>query len=141
QVQPEHYAIVGEHLLAAIVEVLGDAATPELMTAWTEAYGFLAGVCIDAEKTIYTAQTEVPNGWSGLREFVIVQKRMETPDIASLWIRPVDNGELPSFAPGQHVSVALPGGDDLALRQYSLAQAPGGERWRLTIKAEPACEV
>src|SRR5690606_6542591 len=69
------------------------------------------------------------------------QKRMETPDIASLWIRPVDNGELPSFAPGQHVSVALPGGDDLALRQYSLAQAPGGERWRLTIKAEPACEV
>lgn len=141
QVQPEQYAIVGGHLLAAITEVLDDAATPELMAAWAEAYGFLAGVCIDAEKAIYTAQTEVPKGWSGLREFVVTKKRMETPNIASLWVRPSDGGELPTFAPGQHVSVALPGADDLALRQYSLAQAPGGDRWRLTIKAEPACQV
>src|ERR1051325_10745254 len=37
-VRPEHYAIVGKHLVASIGEVLGDAATPALVDAWTTAY-------------------------------------------------------------------------------------------------------
>ena len=39
---PEHYPIVGEHLLGAIKEVLGDAATPEIIDAWADAYGVIA---------------------------------------------------------------------------------------------------
>src|SRR5687767_1094595 len=39
-VQPEHYPIVGKHLLVAIKDVLGDAATDEVIAAWGEAYGF-----------------------------------------------------------------------------------------------------
>jgi nitric oxide dioxygenase len=35
-VLPEQYPIVGECLLQAIQDVLGDAATEEVMTAWTE---------------------------------------------------------------------------------------------------------
>ncbi len=31
---PEHYPFVGEALLGAIEEVLGDAATPEILAAW-----------------------------------------------------------------------------------------------------------
>ena len=34
EVQPEHYPIVGDHLLRAIRSVLGEAATPEILDAW-----------------------------------------------------------------------------------------------------------
>jgi hemoglobin-like flavoprotein len=39
QVTPEQYDIVGANLLWAIKEVLGDAATPQVISAWGEAYG------------------------------------------------------------------------------------------------------
>ena len=52
-VTAEHYPIVGEHLLGAIKQVLGDAATPELIAAWAEAYGILADALINEEKRLY----------------------------------------------------------------------------------------
>ena len=45
-VRAEHYDVVGRHLLAAIREVLGAAATDELVAAWGEAYGALAQTLI-----------------------------------------------------------------------------------------------
>ena len=53
---PEHYPWVGESLLIAIKEVLGDTATPEVMIAWEEAYNFLAKVFIAKEQEIYNKQ-------------------------------------------------------------------------------------
>lgn len=53
QVKEEHYPIVGEFLLKAIKEVLGDAATDDIMNAWEEAYGEIAGVFIQMEKAMY----------------------------------------------------------------------------------------
>jgi nitric oxide dioxygenase len=53
QVLPEQYPIVGECLLQAIQDVLGNAATKEVITAWTEAYQRLAEVFIDREQQIY----------------------------------------------------------------------------------------
>lgn len=50
---PEQYPIVGECLLQAINDVLRDAATEEVMSAWTEAYQALAGVFINREQQIY----------------------------------------------------------------------------------------
>ncbi len=35
---PEHYPVVGKHLLAAITHVLGDAATDDTLSAWQDAY-------------------------------------------------------------------------------------------------------
>lgn len=52
-VLPEQYPIVGECLLKAIQDVLGDAATPDVMAAWTEAYGALADIFINREQQIY----------------------------------------------------------------------------------------
>ncbi|MGN6703769.1 MAG: globin domain-containing protein, partial [Burkholderiaceae bacterium] len=52
-IRPDHYPIVGRHLLGAIKEVLGDAATPALIDAWAEAYGALAQALIDAERGLY----------------------------------------------------------------------------------------
>ncbi len=53
QVKPEHYPIVGKHLLGAIKEVLGDAATDEVLEAWGKTYQVLAEVFINKEKSIY----------------------------------------------------------------------------------------
>lgn len=55
-VKPEHYPIVGANLLAAIKEVLGDAATDEIITAWEKAYGVLAEIFIEEEQKIYAQQ-------------------------------------------------------------------------------------
>ena len=54
-IQPEQYDIVGGHLIGAIGQVLGDAATPEIVDAWTAAYGVLAKVFIDREQELYKA--------------------------------------------------------------------------------------
>lgn len=53
KVQPEHYPIVGVSLLSAVKDVLGDAATDEVLEAWKEAYFFLADVLIAREKELY----------------------------------------------------------------------------------------
>ena len=47
-VQPEHYAVVGEALLWTLGEAFGEAFTPELKAAWTDAYTTLAEVMIAA---------------------------------------------------------------------------------------------
>ena len=52
-VLPEHYGWVGEALLTAIKEVLGENATDEVMDAWKEAYGVLSQVFISKEKELY----------------------------------------------------------------------------------------
>ena len=55
-VKPEYYPIVGKHLLTAIKEVLGDAATDEIIDAWAKTSGVLADVFIKTEKEIYSSR-------------------------------------------------------------------------------------
>jgi nitric oxide dioxygenase len=52
-VQPEQYYIVGESLLQAMKDILQDAATEDVMTAWRHAYEVLAVVFINRERQIY----------------------------------------------------------------------------------------
>ncbi len=52
-VQPEQYPIVGECILQAMQDVLGEDATPEVIAAWSEAYQVLAEVFIHREHEIY----------------------------------------------------------------------------------------
>ena len=53
---PEMYSVIGECLLAAMKDVLGDAATPEVLEAWEEAYGALAEILVNREREIYKEQ-------------------------------------------------------------------------------------
>ncbi|MDF5714072.1 MAG: hypothetical protein PUP93_09280 [Rhizonema sp. NSF051] len=52
-VLPEEYPIVGECLLQAIKDVLGEAATESVIAAWTEAYQALSMIFIEREHDIY----------------------------------------------------------------------------------------
>ena len=54
-VKPEHYPLVAEALLPAIRDVLGEAATDEILAAWGEAYWFLADILIGKERAMYEA--------------------------------------------------------------------------------------
>jgi hemoglobin-like flavoprotein len=56
-VKPEHYPYVAEALLPAIKDILGNAATKEVLAAWGEAYWFLAELLIGEEAALY-AQAE-----------------------------------------------------------------------------------
>ena len=47
---------VGENLLLAIKEVLGEMKTEEVLNAWAEAYEVIAKVFIDVEKDMYIDQ-------------------------------------------------------------------------------------
>lgn len=57
---PAHYKVVAVALIQAIKEVLGEAATPEIVVAWGEAYWFLADILINREKTLYAEQAAAP---------------------------------------------------------------------------------
>ena len=82
-VLPEHYPIVGACLLRAIKEVLGDAATDEIVAAWGEAYTALANLLIAAEEQVYAANAAQPGGWRGTREFRIARRQDESELITS----------------------------------------------------------
>jgi hemoglobin-like flavoprotein len=47
-VQPAHYGEVGSALLWTLEQGLGDGFTPDVRAAWSQAYGTLSGVMIDA---------------------------------------------------------------------------------------------
>lgn len=52
-VEPDHYTMVGDAILTAMKDVLGDAATPQILDAWKDAYFFLANLLIEQEKSMY----------------------------------------------------------------------------------------
>ncbi len=139
-IRPEHYAIVGKHLLASIREVLGEAATDALIDAWAAAYGQLAEVLVGLESRLYAASAGKEGGWTGWRGFKVVGKVPESAEITSFYLRPADGGALPDFRPGQYVSVRLyiPELGLMQPRQYSLSDAPGQDSLRISVKREPA---
>lgn len=137
-IRPEHYAIVGKHLLASISEVLGDAATDELIAAWAAAYGQLADLLIAEEARLYAKVTAQPGGWSGWRAFRIDAKVLESAEITSFYLVPTDGGEVPAYQPGQYVSVRIyvPELDLMQPRQYTVSDRPGQGRLRISVKRE-----
>lgn len=137
-VLPEHYPIVGETLLAAIGQVLGDAATPEIMGAWAKAYGVIADAFIGVEAEKYREAAEAPGSWSGFRNFVVTQKVQESELITSFYLSSQDGGAIASYMPGQYITVRVqPAGEEYThIRHYSLSSAPGQSYYRITVKRE-----
>lgn len=140
QVMPEHYPIVGEHLLGAIRSVLGEAATPEILEAWAAAYGQLADIMIATEEGIYAEGEAQLDGWRGYKPFTIQRKQRESETITSFYLAPKDQQSLPKFKPGQYlgVKVRMPGSAYEQIRQYSLSHTPNGQFYRISVKREAA---
>jgi nitric oxide dioxygenase len=141
-IRPEHYEIVGTHLLETMKAVLGDAATPAIMNAWAAAYWQLADIMINKEAGLYASA----ESWTDWKDFKIARKEKESEEITSFYFTPVEKDlKMPVFKPGQYVSVnvfvdELDGGVWQA-RQYSLSDAPGKGYLRVSVKREPGVEV
>ncbi len=136
-IRPEHYPIVGTCLLQAIREVLGEAATDDIINAWAEAYGQLADILIAAEEAVYSANESRAGGWRGPRRFKVVRKQRESAVISSFYFEPEDGGEVMDFEPGQYLTVLLDVNGVALRRNYSLSCAPGEGHYRISVKREP----
>ncbi|WP_310718990.1 globin domain-containing protein [Streptomyces lydicus] len=132
-VTEDQYTIVHKYLFRAIGDVLGDAVTPEVTSAWDEVYWLMAGALIALEARLYQeAKVDPRKPW---RRWTVVERREETPDVVSFLLRPTDDGPLPGALAGQYVSVRLRMPDGIhQTRQYSLSNAPGDRVRRLTVK-------
>ncbi|KAH0837281.1 hypothetical protein AYO21_09988 [Fonsecaea monophora] len=137
-VTPDQYAIVGENLLAAIKEVLGDAITQPILDAWAAAYQQLADIFIDVERSLYESADHSPGGWVGWRKFKVARKVTESDEIISFYLEPLDRGRLPNFKPGQYISVRvfLPELGVYQPRQYSLSDTDDGKHFRISVKRD-----
>jgi len=137
-IQAPDYAVVGDHLLHSISEVLSVPMEDELINAWAIAYHQLADLMIETEKGIYTQLAQEKGGWTGWREFTIVKKVPETTTVSSIYLAPTDKLALPDYFPGQYISVRVqvPSLGYKQPRQYSLSTAPNGQFFRITVKEE-----
>ncbi|MEU0910158.1 globin domain-containing protein [Streptomyces althioticus] len=129
-VTPDQYAIVHEHLFAAIADVLGDAVTPEVAAAWDEVYWLMANALIAVEKRLYEER-----GGAAWRPWEVAERVTETADVVTFRLRPADGGPVRGFRPGQYVSVRVPLADGARqIRQYSLSGAPGDGLRQFSVK-------
>lgn len=137
-VKPEHYPIVGKYLLLAIKDVLGDAATDEIMLAWEKTYGIIADAFISVEQEMYGEAENQLGGWDDFRKFVVIEKVKESDVITSFYLKPEDHQAIASFQPGQYISIKfnIPGETYTHIRQYSLSDAPGKDYYRISVKRE-----
>ncbi|MFJ9718183.1 globin domain-containing protein [Streptomyces sp. NPDC101213] len=132
-IAPEQYAVVHEHLFAAIVAVLGEAVTPEVAAAWDEVYWLMANALIAIEKRLYEE-----SGGADWRAWEVVERVPETSDVVTFRLRPVDGGPVRDFRAGQYVSVRAELADGARqIRQYSLSGAPGDTLRQISVKRVP----
>jgi nitric oxide dioxygenase len=132
-IKPAHYPIVGRHLLGAIAEVLGEAATPPLIAAWDEAYWLLAGEFIAAEARLYQSTGYAADQWIDAR---ITEVTPAADGILSIVLAAEDQA-LPAFKAGQYISVAVTLADGARqIRQYSLSDAEQKDTYRISVKRE-----
>ncbi|MFG2341642.1 globin domain-containing protein [Streptomyces yangpuensis] len=110
-VRPEHYAVVGSSLLAALAATSGNAWTPQVEKAWTEAYQVIADAMLAGADA-----SEDPPWWDA----EVVRHLQYGQDIGVLTLRP--HAPFP-YLPGQYTSVCserVP----RAWRTYSIGNAP-----------------
>ncbi len=138
QILPEHYPMVGTCLLRAIREVLGEAiATNAVIEAWRAAYWQLANILIGAEGAQYAQIAAAPGGWHGARQFSVAEKKVESTEITSFVLAPVDGGTVLNHQPGQYLGLKLVVDGQEVRRNYSLSQKADGRTLRISVKREP----
>ena len=142
-IRADQYPIVHDNLMAAIVDVLGDAVTPPVAAAWDEVYWLMANALINMERGLYSARGVRPETvW---RPWAVEKKIYETADVFTFVVRRVDDRIVKASLPGQYVTVRMPVPDGIRQpRQYSLTRADDGDHRQFSVKrviGEPDGEV
>jgi nitric oxide dioxygenase len=132
-ITPAQYDVVHDNLFWAIVDVLGDAVTPEVAAAWDEVYWLMAYALMNIERGLYSARGVRPETvW---RDWQVTDKIVETPDVVTFRVRRIDDRLVKTSLPGQYVTVKVPMPDGVHQpRQYSLTRADDGEHRQFSVK-------
>ena len=138
-IQPDQYQIVYDYLFAAIAEDLGDAATDEVVAAWSEVYWLMADALVKIEKGLYAEQANdrIYSPWK------LTSKQSSGLDCMTFRFEPADDTAVTVAKPGQFVSIRVPLADGLRqCRQYSLSDNVESTTERvLTTKLDEGGEV
>ena len=144
-ITPAQYDVVHDNLFWAIVDVLGDAVTPEVAAAWDEVYWLMAYALINQERGLYSARgVRAETVW---REWEVAERYQETDDVVTFRMRRTDDRLVRTSLPGQYVTVQVPMPDGVRQpRQYSLTKADDGDHRQFSVKRvrggdKPAGEV
>ncbi len=81
-----------------------------------------------------------PSGWQGYRNFLVDRKVPESETITSFYLKPEDGCRLPPYKPGQFLTYRfdIPDHATPVTRTYTLSDCARPDRYRLTVKREPA---
>ncbi|WP_427129424.1 globin domain-containing protein [Pseudarthrobacter sp. S9] len=130
---PDQYQIVHDHLMWAIVDVLGDAVTADVAAAWDEVYWLMANTLINKERGLYNAVRLSPDTvW---RTWRVAQRIQETDDVVTFIVERTDEREVKPSLPGQYVTIKMAMHDGVQQpRQYSLTRADDGLHRQFAVK-------
>lgn len=80
-----------------------------------------------------------PPAWAGFRPLLVTAVHDESRHVRSLSLAEPDGGGVPTWQPGQSITLRLHPAPDggLLIRNYSLSNQPGSERFRISVKQEP----
>ncbi|CAE7236299.1 hmp [Symbiodinium sp. CCMP2456] len=130
------YNVVGEHILGTITDKFNPGQ--EVLDAWAELYGALAGYCNKREEELYKEAESKPGGWRGMRKFTLAEKTTRSSVITEFTFRPVDGKPISSYSPGQYTTIwTYPKGTDKRQpRHYSLISETGSDHYTIAVKKE-----
>ncbi len=130
---PDQYQVVHDHLMWSIVDVLGDAVTPEVAAAWDEVYWLMANTLINKERGLYNAVHLSPETiW---RTWRVARRIQETDDVVTFIVERTDERDVKPSLPGQYVTIKMAMHDGVHQpRQYSLTRADDGHHRQFAVK-------
>lgn len=135
--QENEYPTVYKYLFEAIAADLAEAATEEVVEAWSEVYWLMANALIKIEKGLYAAQAnEVAHA-----PFALVDRQETGDNVVVLTFEPADTTPMTAAKAGQYVSIITQARDGLRQpRQYTLLPA-GEHQRRIGVKLDPNGEM
>ncbi|NEQ44079.1 MAG: 2Fe-2S iron-sulfur cluster binding domain-containing protein [Leptolyngbya sp. SIOISBB] len=103
--------------------------------------GSVFGGFVKPQPVTKQASQKQEKGWTDWRDFVVFRKEAESQEITSFYLKPQDGKPIPSFKPGQFLTLKLdiPEQSRPVIRTYSLSDyAVTPDYYRLSIKREGA---